>query len=83
VKKGQKTEAWMGADLRTMAAMDNTASLDGRRSHDHGSDGQHRRCRNEMGGGKLPVQPSTRLVCWRCVQHPALDLADRKEEKPD
>jgi len=58
-------------------------SLDGRRSHNHGSGGQHRRGRNEMGGGKLPIQPSTRLVCRRRVQRPAPDLADLKEEKPD
>jgi hypothetical protein len=25
VKKGQKTEVWVGADLTTMAAVDNTA----------------------------------------------------------
>jgi hypothetical protein len=31
----------------------------------------------------LPIQPSTRLVCWRRVQSPAPDLADLKGEKPD
>jgi len=50
--------------------------LKGHRSPNHGGSRRQCRCRNEVGGEKSPIQPSTRVVCrWRVQQSLAPDLA--------